>query len=340
MKKITEIKEINYDELKVKDLHNLVFKDKDHDMNLWQKADLVTYDENECLYVTNIGSYEQIGLEIERYPNEVPEGVDPLPANCAYIGYIEAQEKTYEALYSWVDDGTGWISDNFGGYKSLKYAVDCTSEFAREKFPELVTAMELWPEFRVGDLVEVIRGFHMGYRGTITRVDHAESIYIIDSGYGFSKQYLKSWTPGYGYTTKGKLLEAPEGYEIIPEGEELPNEFYFMNDLCELSDVRYKEYYIHSRVLNCLAGLTTPGGGIRVYLKKVNQIAEPGEIWEIDTSNSDNGESAGPFIVGVENHNMYLQVHEVEQFDMEVSTENGYIRHAKSLQEYYNSESL
>jgi hypothetical protein len=89
-----------------------------------------------------------------------------------------------------------------------------------------------------------------------------------------------------------------------------------------------------------LAGLTTPGGGIRVYLKKVNQIAEPGEIWEIDTSNSDNGESAGPFIVGVENHNMYLQVHEVEQFDMEVSTENGYIRHAKSLQEYYNSESL
>jgi hypothetical protein len=83
-------------------------------------------------------------ITTERYPNEVPEGVTPLPEPwLAYIGVgpLPEEKRAFSRLWRLSQSSFEWIPNNYGDSYS-HYAVDVRSDYAKKHWPELVAAME------------------------------------------------------------------------------------------------------------------------------------------------------------------------------------------------------
>lgn len=84
-------------------------------------------------------------LIIERMPNEVPDGLPPLPEPwLAYVGKGPLHNADSAAkTVIWAYDGNSkWFPCGYGRVESVHYAIDVRSAYARLHYPELVEAME------------------------------------------------------------------------------------------------------------------------------------------------------------------------------------------------------
>jgi len=82
---------------------------------------------------------------------------------------------------------------------------------------------------------------------------------------------LAEWIPGYGYTEDGEPIEAPQGYGIIPEGEEIPGTGGLL-----FANGRWEEY--HRIVISNKASLQEPTG-VRAYAKTITTGIHPLIEW-------------------------------------------------------------
>lgn len=78
------------------------------------------------------------------------------------------------------------------------------------------------PKFKVGDLVESLER-----RGKVKEVSDSGLCTVVDAISGgwwyMNERDLSPWKPGYGFTLDGNPVpQPPEGWEIVPEGESVP----------------------------------------------------------------------------------------------------------------------
>lgn len=74
-------------------------------------------------------------------------------------------------------------------------------------------------EWEVGDLVETKTGVAKGRIQSVQSPNHVTIVNAANDGTTslcYAKK-IKPWQPGYGYTTGGELIVAPDGWEIVPE---------------------------------------------------------------------------------------------------------------------------
>ena len=81
---------------------------------------------------------------IHRLPIAVPEGVDPLPKPfLAYLGIGLRLPRDGMNGHYWITGKSGtWSRGAIGKYSDRHYAIDVSTEWAMEKFPKFVEAME------------------------------------------------------------------------------------------------------------------------------------------------------------------------------------------------------
>mgnify|MGYP006434166555 CR=1 FL=1 len=127
-------------------------------------------------------------------------------------------------------------------------------------------------EWEIGDTVQIgyLKGWIESLSHPYARVinaDHYPDIHSI----AIPKADLKPWTPSYGYTEKGELIEPPEGYKIVPEGEELPENHiaYYEKGWCP-TDI-YTGYS---------AKIRKP---IRAYARKIEPERKTAKEWFLET---------------------------------------------------------
>ena len=123
-------------------------------------------------------------------------------------------------------------------------------------------------EWESGDTVQT----DQGVKGVIIALSYASFVVVRDKDcsvtpHEINVDKLKPWTPGYGYTTDGQLIEPPEGYKIVPEGKPLPNGYlaYISGEWLNGSN------YVGERAE--IRG----NGSVRAYAKKIiepNPVAE------------------------------------------------------------------
>lgn len=83
---------------------------------------------------------------ITRYPRDVPEGVTPLPEDKPFLAYLDLRnydinlELDISCYINAVTDE--WVPLNEGPTMPVHVAIDVSTQWAKEKFPEIVEAME------------------------------------------------------------------------------------------------------------------------------------------------------------------------------------------------------
>lgn len=84
----------------------------------------------------------------ERYPNEVPPGLPPLPSpNLVYLGKGPLRNAKFDSkmpLYALDEESESWTLLYYSNGMGIRlhYAADARSEYAKKFYPELVEAME------------------------------------------------------------------------------------------------------------------------------------------------------------------------------------------------------
>ena len=88
---------------------------------------------------------------IERYPRDVPQGVTPLPEDKPFLAYVDLQNhQTAETFYDVAEEWNCYAYNHkdeiwepfHGKVIGVLLAIDVSTEWAAENFPEIVEAME------------------------------------------------------------------------------------------------------------------------------------------------------------------------------------------------------
>lgn len=174
MKKLTEYKELDaatFDNSRFFK-EDIVCVFKNHINEEWSKPrDLhgVIFDPKfPQRFIDDTGMHQNYATEvITRYPRDVPEGVAELPEDKPFLAYVLEKDhkilKEYyfdeKELYFW--DRSKWIiTDRYNPYYD-HYAINVSTPWAAEKFPEIVEAMEYEPIFW-GVKKEYLKGHKLG----------------------------------------------------------------------------------------------------------------------------------------------------------------------------------
>jgi hypothetical protein len=250
---------------------------------------------------------------------DVPELTSEQRRNCAFKGT------------------TGeWLR---GELASVKLGTDCPFVEAKERhvsYQNCALVVES-VEWEPGDTVEVVKDFgeiKAGEKGVVSGQVEGD-VYVIFSdgsemGGVLHFNNLKQWVPGYGYTPEGELIEAPEGWEIVPEGESFSRSQdgalgFVAGSWRELRNLGCG--YTVARIL--------PESD-RAYARKVERVAKPGEVWKTAKLKLIVVCGNPGFAWRIDQSKLIRVVHDMQDRDTrEVREANGDTFLAASLEEYF-----
>lgn len=159
MKKLTEYKELEpKDFLAInEDERYLVWEGEDKEDGELHYITYLAKRDGEFFFGAKNGfSWPQCAEIITRYPRDVPEGVAELPEDkpfFAYVGEKFIESPNYCKFLVTTNFIKKWHYPDLGEFKLLKnskidVAIDISTEWAADKFPEIVEAMEYEPVYK------------------------------------------------------------------------------------------------------------------------------------------------------------------------------------------------
>ena len=193
-------------------------------------------------------------------PRAVPEGIAELPEPfLAFVGKgplrgCEDPEMINKAI--WKLPAFTWIQGAIGNQFDVLYAIDVRTEFAKQHFPEYVEAVGYRPELEGSP-----EKWHwmMDWCKRKGLPPANEQTWLM-AGEAFVNK------DRYGYLTTGEPVPPPpEGTEIVPEGDDLPEAYvYYSESLSSWRD-------------GCHTKRAVAENKVRAYARRVSPISKPEE---------------------------------------------------------------